>query len=226
VDSPGEDRSIEKNPTHSREDAAEYDQQAAEHPFHGHAALFGLMSGFVKPGDTLLDIGIGTGLSSIPFHDAGLEVYGFDSSEAMLEVCESKGFAKQLVVHDLRNLPFPYAHRSFDHMISLGVLNFYGTLAPVIAEAARIIKPGGVLGFSVEEQKPGQEAEYLFPIDPGSAGSDAVSIRTYRHSDRHVRELLASSGFTVLKDCEFLADRHPETGIEVYFKAYVARKTQ
>ena len=213
-----------KDATHTREDAAQYDQQAAEHEFHGHAVLSSLMSEFVKPGDTLLDIGIGTGLSSIPFHKAGLEIHGFDSSAAMLEVCESKGFAKQLVVHDLRDVPFPYPPRSFDHVISLGVLNFYGDLAPVLQEAARIIRPGGFVGFSVEEQKPGEEAEYLFRWDPGSSQSDEMSVRMYRHSDEHIRGLLASNGFAVLKDCEFLADRYPDQEIEIYFRAYVAQK--
>jgi predicted TPR repeat methyltransferase len=217
--------SVRKDATHSREDALQYDQQAAEHEFHGHSLLFDLMSGFVKPGDTLLDIGIGTGLSSIRFHEAGLAIYGFDSSKAMLEVCESKGFARQLLLHDLRDIPLPYPRRAFDHVISLGVLNFYGDLAPVLREVARIVRPGGILGFSIEEQKPGQEAEYLFPIDPGSSQPGETWIRLYRHSDDHVRELLASNGFAVLQDCEFLADRYPDQGIEIYFKAYVARKT-
>ena len=219
-----DDDIVRKDATHSKEDALQYDQQAAEHPFHGHAALFGMMSGFVKPGDSLLDIGIGTGLSSIPFHEAGLEIYGFDSSETMLEVCESKGFAKQLVGHDLRDIPFPYPRRSFDHVISLGVLNFYSDLAPVLREVARIIRPGGILGFSVEEQKPGQEAEYLFLIDPGSSQAGETWMRMYRHSADQIRGLLADSGFTAMEDCEFLADSYPERGIEIYFRAYVAGK--
>ena len=226
MDSHADSSGARKDATHSKEDALQYDQQAAEHEFHGHAVLFGLMSEFVKPGDTLLDIGIGTGLSSIPFHEAGLEICGFDSSEAMLEVCESKGFAKQLVVHDLRNAPYPYERRSFDHVISLGVLNFYSDLAPVLREVARIIRPGGILGFSVEEQKPGQEAEYLFPIDPGSRQPGEMWIRMYRHSDEHIRELLETNRFAVLNDSEFLADRYPDQGIEIRFRAYVARMTE
>jgi predicted TPR repeat methyltransferase len=225
VDSHTDGNSTGKDATHSREDAAQYDQQAAEHESHGHAALFGLMSEFVKPGDTLLDIGIGTGLSSIPFHNAGLKTCGFDSSEAMLDVCESKGFAAQLILHDLRDVPFPYTQRSFDHVISLAVLNFFGDLAPVFQEAARIIRPRGIFGFSVEEQKPGQQAEYLFRIDPASSQSNEKSVRMHRHSDGHIRRLLASKGFAVLKDCEFLADRYPAQGIDIYFKAYVAQKT-
>jgi hypothetical protein len=54
------------------EDATQYENQAAEIAWHGHEIMFGLMYEFVKPDETLLDIGIGTGLSSFLFHKAGL----------------------------------------------------------------------------------------------------------------------------------------------------------
>ena len=206
-------------------DAARYDEQVREHGCHAHEALFGLMYEFVQPGQRLLDIGIGTGLSSCLFHRAGLQISGFDCSQEMLDVCAAKGFAEQLVRHDLQDVPFPYAAHSCDHVISLGVLNFFADLAPVVAEAARIIRPQGIFAFTVEEQKPGQSAAYIFRIGGESAQqSEDVAVPMCRHSDAHVRELLAGSGFTPLKDFEFLADRYPAEGIDIYFKAYVARK--
>ena len=209
------------------DDAALYDQQYTEHGCHGHEVLFGLMYEFIKPNETLLDIGIGTGLSSFLFHRAGLQISGFDFSKEMLEVCESKGFAAHLVQYDLRHVPFPYPENSFNNVVSLGVLNFYSDLGPVFKETSRIIRPHGILGFSVEEQKPGQQAKYVFRIneDPDQKGEE-TSVTMYRHSDGYIRELLGTNGFTVLKDFEFLADQYPEQGIKVYFKAYVAQKTE
>jgi len=77
------------NPSDSHDkEAALYDQYVSERGCYGNEALFGLMYEFVKPGETVLDMGIGTGLSSILLHRMGLRVSGFDSSRGMLDVCK------------------------------------------------------------------------------------------------------------------------------------------
>jgi len=208
------------------EDASRYDRQAAEHGWHGHEALFGMMYEFIKPGETLLDIGIGTGLGSILFHGAGLEVHGFDSSREMLAACEAKGFAANLVRHDLRKAPYPYPDDSFDHVVSIGVLNFFADLRPVFEETARLIRPGGIVGFTVEEQKAGQEAEYVLRTGGESSGASGTSAVTmHRHSDAHIKSLLDACGFEPLKALEFSAGRYPSYGMDIVFTAYVARRS-
>ena len=206
-------------------DASQYESQAAAIGWHGHEILFGLMYEFLKPGETLLDIGIGTGLSSLLFHKAGLQVSGFDSSAEMLQVCKSKGFSGKLTRHDLRNIPFPYETDSFDHVISLAVLNFFNDLAPVFREVARIVKSQGIFGFAIEEKRPGQKARYAVRFNRRAAqAKEQLEIAMYRHSDAQVRGLLESAGFSLLKDFEFLADKGPERGKGLYLTAYVARK--
>ncbi|MBN1569624.1 MAG: class I SAM-dependent methyltransferase [Acidobacteria bacterium] len=207
------------------EDAAQYESQAAEVGWHGHEIIFGLMYEFIEPDETLLDIGIGTGLGSNLFHRAGLRISGFDNSIEMLEGCKSKGFSGEIIQHDLRDAPFPYATDSFHNILSLAVLNFFEDLAPVFREVARIIRSKGVFGFTVEGKKPGQEACYALRVNRGTnltKGQREISM--YRHSDEQIRDLLEDVGFRVLKEFEFLTDRYPEQGIEVYLKAYVARK--
>jgi predicted TPR repeat methyltransferase len=209
------------------EDATLYEQQVMERCWHGHEVLFGLMYEFINPKETLLDIGIGTGLSSLLFHKAGLQISGFDRSQEMLAGCASKGFSAGIIQHDLRNVPYPYEKDSFNHVISLGVLNFFADLAPVFKEASRIIKLQGVFGFTVEEQKPGQTPQYTMRIDTTSAKiREPFEITMHRHSDPHIRTLLANAGFLVLRDFDFLADRYPEQGIEVWFKVYIAQKKE
>jgi predicted TPR repeat methyltransferase len=212
--------------SHSHDDeAAQYDRQASEHGWHGYEALFGLMYEFVKPGETLLDIGIGTGLGSFLFHKIGLQVSGFDSSREMLEMCKSKGFAAQLVRHDLQQVPYPYGPNSFDHATAIAVLNFFANPAPVFQETARIVRPQGIFAFTVEEQKPGQETDYVIRTHGGSGRpNEATAVTMFRHSDAHIRHLLAGNGFTLLKDFEFLADRNAGEGRSIYFKLYVAQK--
>lgn len=209
------------------EDAARYESQAAEVAWHGHEILFGLMYEFIAPGETLLDVGIGTGLSSLLFHKAGLVVSGFDNSADMLRGCESKGFAGETIEHDLREVLFPYQADSFDHIISLAVLNFFPDLETVIKEASRIIKPQRIFGFAVEEKKAEQSSWYTMRVESGPGEhEEPFDVTLYRHSDAHVRALSADEGFSALKDFEFLADRYPEQGIDVYLKVYIAQKAQ
>ena len=215
----------DKTSDYRGEDATQYESQAAEINWHGHEILFGLMYEFIKPDETLLDIGIGTGLSSFLFHKAGLQVSGFDNSTEMLEGCKSKRFSGEIIKHDLRDVPFPYQAGSFDHIVSLAVLNFFADLEPVIKEAARIIKSKGIFGFTVEEKKSEQESRYTIRVNDGSdQDKEQFEIAMYRHSNEHIRTLLESVGFFVLKDFEFLADQYPEQGIEVYLKVYIAQK--
>jgi ubiquinone/menaquinone biosynthesis C-methylase UbiE len=62
-----------------------YDQEAEETGWFGPEILFGLSFKYLQPNQSILDLGIGTGLSSVLFHKAGLEVHGLDNSPEMLE---------------------------------------------------------------------------------------------------------------------------------------------
>jgi len=42
---------------------------------------------YIKPGDSLLDLGIGTGLSSVLFAKVGLNITDLDGSLEMLKEC-------------------------------------------------------------------------------------------------------------------------------------------
>jgi len=105
-----------------------YDKEAEAVAWHGPAVVFGLMYHYIEAGQSLLDIGIGTGLGSVPFARAGLHVFGMDNSSAMLDGARSKGFARDLRDHDMMSVPYPYDRGSFDHAICVGALQFFAGL--------------------------------------------------------------------------------------------------
>ncbi len=107
------------------EQANGYDDAALEIEWQGPSLVFGLMSGFIRPCQTILDIGIGTGLGSEPFFRAGLPVAGIDVSEEMLDTCRKKGCAACLLLHDLTVVPYPFGNGTFDYAISTGVFHFF-----------------------------------------------------------------------------------------------------
>ena len=53
-----------------------------------------------------------------------------DISQEMLDACRWKGF-DNLTLHDLTEPPYPYASESFDHVLCLGVLNFFSDPSPI-----------------------------------------------------------------------------------------------
>lgn len=208
-----------------RESAQGYDEQARLTGWHGAEVVFGLAYEYVHSGEKLLDLGIGSGLSSAPFRKAGLRISGLDGSVEVLEVCFQKGITADLKLHDLRSLPLPYTDCEFDHVICVAVLNSFPDLGGIFAEASRILRPEGIFAFTVEEQKPGQEESYpINRVEVSASPQAETAVRLYRHSAGQIARWLEHNGFTSLKAQEFLAFAYPAEGKDVYFKAYVARK--
>ncbi len=180
--------------------AAQYDKQVHEYNSYGHDVFFGMTFEYVKPRDCLLDMGIGTGLASRSFAKLGLKVYGCDGSTEMLKVFESKAFAKELKVFDLKDIPLPYSDSFFDHVICCGVLHFVDDLETILKEVLRIIKPGGIFAFTVAAQTSAEEAaatcdnmqDYFEIPTPWD-------ILIFKHSSRYVINLLHANGFEILK---------------------------
>ena len=207
------------------EHASEYDREVRETGWFGHEMLFGLCFEYVSPRERLLDIGIGTGLASLPFARSGLEVFGIDGSAEMLEICRSKDFAQDLREFDLRGMPLPYSDGSFDHVICCGVFHLIGDLEPIFKEVFRIIKPGGIFAFTILAETPGKEEKIVSHSPPGY--SEIMSdwgVPVFMHSGGYIEKLLQDSGFIELKELKFLV-RGLQEGADDLACAYVARRT-
>ncbi len=207
------------------EHASEYDREVRETGWFGPEVLFGLCFEYVSPHERLLDIGIGTGLASLPFARAGLDVFGIDGSAEMLEICRSKDFAEDLREFDLRGMPLPYSDGSFDDVICCGIFHLIGDLEPIFKEVFRVIKPGGIFAFNILAQIPEKGAA---DVNQGPQGySEIVSdwgVPVFMHSDGHIEKLLQGSGFDRLKELKFLV-RGLHEGADDLACAYVTRRT-
>jgi len=183
----------------SREPVESYDEKAEAVGWYGPEIVFGLAYASVRAGESILDIGIGTGLSSALFRRAGLAVHGMDHDPAMLEACRKKGFGN-LTDHDLRDLPYPYEPGSMDHALCLGVFHFFSDPSPILREAARIIRPGGLFLFTASDRDPEEPRERL--VGPEHTGTDR-SVTIYRHGAEEIVPLLDGAGFTLRRELAF-----------------------
>ena len=183
--------------------------------------MFGLSYSFINPGQSVLDIGIGTGLGSALFHKAGLLVYGMDVSTEMLEACRSKGFAADLKKHDLTVEPYPYDEASLDHAVCLGVLNVFKDLRLVFREVARVLRDNGVFVLVVGDRGPGEEAEFVVGREHTHTDS---SVTMYRHGTEQINDLLDENHFELVHCLEFPVPMDRERTKTLRAKAYVARR--
>lgn len=97
-------------------------------------------------GPKVLEVGVGTGLA-LPFYDKGMDVFGIDFSDEMLAKAqnkvEKKGLTqvKELRQMDARELDFP--DESFDTVAAMHLLSVVPEPEKVMAEIARVLRPGG-----------------------------------------------------------------------------------
>jgi predicted TPR repeat methyltransferase len=204
------------------EQAAEYDQQARDYKWFGHDLLFGMSFEYVSSHESLLDIGIGTGLSSQAFAEVGLDIFGIDGSVEMLNICKSKGFAKEIKLFDLKSGPLPYPDSSFNHAVSCGVFHIFGDLEVLFGEVSRVVKPGGIFAFTTLLHVSGRDEQAEGYSESSAFEAEA---RAFLHSDRYIEELLKHHGFEKVKELKFMASSGLGDLDDLLCKAYVARRS-
>ncbi|WP_225891050.1 class I SAM-dependent methyltransferase [Streptomyces dioscori] len=128
---------------------------------------------------TLLDVACGTGTVTRRLVAAGLDVTGADAAYGMLSRAAAR-VPGRVVLADARQLPFPDA--AFDAVTAIWLLHLLDDAERVVAEAARVLRPGGVLVTTVDKAA---------SHDVGS-DIDAVMAARPRRAARDRSDLVAS----------------------------------
>jgi predicted TPR repeat methyltransferase len=134
----------------------------------------------------VLDAGCGTGQCGPLLKAHSRRLTGVDLSPKMLDKARGRGVYDELVTAELV-VYLSGAPETFDLVASADTLCYFGALGPVLAAAARSLRPGGGLVFTLEAA-PADEAKG-YRLEPHGR---------YSHSLAYVSRTLAGVGLRLL----------------------------
>jgi phosphatidylethanolamine/phosphatidyl-N-methylethanolamine N-methyltransferase len=146
------------------------------------------------PGQRMLEVGVGTGLS-LPYFRADAEVTGIDVSTEMLAKARRRvakyelGQVKDLIEMDAEKMSF--ADNAFDAVLALYVASVVPDPAQFAAEMRRVCRPGGtivIVNHFMSENGVMRQVERLLAPLAGKIGF---------HSDFPLEDFIASGRLAV-----------------------------
>lgn len=136
----------------------------------------------------VLDAGCGTGLCAPLLQPLANVLHGCDLSIGMLNEAKKKGCYTLLTRSDLSSIG-TLPQGPFDLIVTSDVLVYFGDLAEVFQNFAKITRPGGWLIVTVEDAG-----------DPGPARGWQLDVSgRHKHSLAYLKSALAKAGYTTPK---------------------------
>ncbi len=206
--------------------AAQYDSHIEKGLWKGPQVLYEELKDYLQPKNKLLDIGIGTGLASIPFYKFGLDIYGIDGSLEMIKLCKAKNFTKELIFTDITNPDFSLPAVSFDFAISNAVLHMIGDISAIIKRVTKQLKPGGHLCFTTIPYGYINDEEYLETVHQGVYYNHKkeIDLFVFRHTNSYIKYVLKENKLQLTKNQIFLAFKDYQEKRDVFFEYFHAVK--
>jgi SAM-dependent methyltransferase len=150
------------------------------HELREHLLLDLLLA--ARPGRSVLNIGAGQGSFTQLLEDQGHQVVSSDVSPAAVAVLASR-VRGDAIQADMTNLPYPDG--SFDAVVAGEVIEHISNEDKALSEAARVLRPDGVLALSV-------------PAHPSWFGaSDEWAGHVRRYTRATLTSAIVSAGFTL-----------------------------
>jgi SAM-dependent methyltransferase len=135
-----------------------------------------------RDGDTVLDVGSGTGALALAIADAmpSAHITGVDPAAAYVAYARTRAPNDRVrfAVGDAQQLQF--ADRTFDRVLSLLVMNFIPDPSKALREMIRVTRPGGGVAAAVWDYGDGMEMLRVF-WDEAIARDPGVAARDERH---------------------------------------------
>lgn len=140
----------------------------------------------------VLDLGCGTGLSGLAFLPLARSMVGVDLSSKMLEIAQGRNIYQRLEHQDLLAMMQAEASASFDAVIAADVFVYIGKLDEIFSEAKRLLRPSGILSFSIEFDE--ALAQQMALLNAPRTYKLQKSGR-YAHFPEYIQQLVDANGF-------------------------------
>ncbi len=166
----------------------------------------------VKNGERILDVGTGTGAlaSALEIAMTSSELAGIDPSEGFINFAKknAKSGRVSFEVGDAQALRFKDA--SFDHTMSMLVMNFIPDHNKAIAEMRRVTRSKGVVSSCVWDYNEGMQSLRFFwdevvALDPGIAPKDERNMKLTREGQ--LGELWRKAGLVNVQEKPLVIDQ-------------------
>jgi predicted TPR repeat methyltransferase len=144
----------------------------ALHPIFGSAASL-----------DVLDLGCGTGLAAPCLRPLARRLVGIDLSPDMVERARSTGFYDVLDVAEITEWLARAAERDFDLIVACDTFIYFGDLRQILAPAARRLRAGGTVAFTVECAE--------------GTGFQLTDSGRYVHSESHIGDAARDARFEI-----------------------------
>ena len=137
---------------------------------------------------TAVDLACGTGRVGAWMKERGVHaVIGVDLTPEMLEIARGLNVYDELIEADITRTPL--VTENFDLVTEVLADDHLPDLAPLYAEVARLLKPGG--RFLIVGAHPHFHMKFGIPANFENADGEAIGIETYVHLfEEHVRNAL------------------------------------
>ena len=122
-----------------------------------------LFKDYLRPGDKVLDLGCGNGRYLPLFRENGVEYFGMDFSEKLIELAKNKYPEANFITGDALTLPFP--ENFFNKVYGIAILHHIPSeefRLRFLKEIKRILKPGGLLILTAWKFHRTKEIHLLF----------------------------------------------------------------
>jgi len=145
----------------------------------------------LRPGDRVLEVGVGTGLS-LPLYPRDVRITGIDVSREMLEKARRRVARQRLAnVEALLEMDaerMSFADASFDKVVAMYVVSVVERPAQLLAELHRVCRPHGEI-FLVNHVR--SDNRFIAAVEKGLARfSDKLGF----HPDFELRDMVADAG--------------------------------